>query len=106
MELYEEAMKREERKRKVESEILDKECTFKPHLITKESRLTQSVLQDCLSQIEAGPQGHTPNKSPYTSGFVSGNNSMVVFDRLATLATVKHQKMLHSNGENIDPKTG
>ena len=40
MELYEEAMKREERKRKVESEILDKECTFKPHLITKESRLT------------------------------------------------------------------
>ncbi len=40
MELYEEAMKREERKRKVETEILDKECTFKPHLVTKESRLT------------------------------------------------------------------
>ena len=37
-------MKREERKKKVETEIMDKECTFKPHLITKESRLTQSVL--------------------------------------------------------------
>ena len=37
-------MKREERKKKVENEIMDKECTFKPHLITKESRLTQSVL--------------------------------------------------------------
>ena len=40
LELYEEAMKREERKKKVETEILDKECTFKPHLVTKESRLT------------------------------------------------------------------
>ena len=40
LELYEEAMKREERKKKVETEIMDKECTFKPHLITKESRLT------------------------------------------------------------------
>jgi hypothetical protein len=40
MELYEEAMKREERKKKVETEIMDKECTFKPHLVTKESRLT------------------------------------------------------------------
>jgi hypothetical protein len=30
----------------------------------------------------------------------------VVFDRLATLAQVKHLKMLHANGENIDPVTG
>ena len=44
LELYGEAQKREERKRKVEIEIMDKECTFKPHLITKDSRLTQSVL--------------------------------------------------------------
>lgn len=43
-ELYDEALRREERKKKVEQEILDKECTFKPHLVTKESRLTQSVL--------------------------------------------------------------
>ena len=70
---------------------MDKECTFKPHLVTKESRLTQSVLQDCMSHIEAGPCGSklTPTKTPCTSGFVSGNNSMVVFDRLATLAMVK-----------------
>lgn len=40
LELYGEAMKREERMKKVVSEIMDKECTFKPHLITKESRLT------------------------------------------------------------------
>lgn len=28
----------------VKKEMLDKECTFKPHLVTKESRLTKSVL--------------------------------------------------------------
>ena len=60
MELYEEAKQRKERLEKVQAELLDKECTFKPHLVTKDSKLTQSVLSECCaaavtSQMEGGP---------------------------------------------------
>ena len=40
MELYDEAKHRQDRQQKVQAELLDKECTFKPHLITKDSKLT------------------------------------------------------------------
>ncbi len=100
MELYEEARQRKERQEKVQAELLDKECTFKPHLICKDSKLTQSILQDCcMSHIETTGQA-TNNGLAVTpmrfsaamsngGGTTSGNTSLVVFDRLAHLAIVK-----------------
>ena len=43
-ELYDDARLRKERFEMVKKEMLDKECTFKPHLVTKDSRLTKYVL--------------------------------------------------------------
>lgn len=93
---------------------MDKECTFKPYLVTKDSKLTQSVLQDCLSHQgeSAGQRGGTPTKyTPPTSGVNSGNTSVVVvFDRLAQIAANKKKLqenvITRSNEENIDPITG
>jgi hypothetical protein len=44
LDLYDDARLRKERIEMVKKEMLDKECTFKPHLVTKESRATKSVL--------------------------------------------------------------
>jgi hypothetical protein len=43
-ELYDEAKLRKERYEKVKIEMLDKECTFKPHLVTKESKVSRSII--------------------------------------------------------------
>jgi hypothetical protein len=44
LDLYEDARLRKERFEMVKKEMLDKACTFKPHLVTKESKLAKSVL--------------------------------------------------------------
>ena len=49
-ELYDDARLRKERFEMVKKEMLDKECTFKPHLVTKESRLTKSMLTATIQQ--------------------------------------------------------
>ena len=100
---------------------LDKECTFKPHLVTRDSKLSKSVLQDCVSHHEDQycRRDHTPAKSPIQfgsdSGGVNSGNISLVFDRLSQLAKDKIERrnlqisnsgMLSNNNENIDPKTG
>ena len=93
------------------SVCLDKECTFKPRLVTKESKLTQSVLQDCVSQDRT-----TPGKSPIPhtnneSGIIASGNTSLVFERLSHIAAkranlhVSHSGLLTPD-ENVDPKTG
>lgn len=94
MELYEEAKQRKERLEKVQAELLDKECTFKPHLVTKDSKLTASILQECMGHIDPSSSGQQMNLALNNnqtvtpirfsaSGTTSGNTSLVVFDRLA-----------------------
>lgn len=55
-ELYDEAKLRKDRQEKVYDVQLDKECTFKPHLVTKDSKLAKTV----LSGTAGGPaDGHS-----------------------------------------------
>ena len=87
---------------------LDKECTFKPYLVTRDSKLSKSVLQDCLS--------HDLRNAPESA--VASGNTTVVFERLSKIAKdkIEHRNLHinHSRGnvsnvvgcENLDPKTG
>lgn len=103
-ELYDEARQRRERQERVSSACLDKECTFRPRLVTKDSKLSKTVLQECAE----------PDNSPKDNTMLRNNSSSVVFERLSHMAR-NEKRNLHlghsvllasSNAENIDPKTG
>ena len=101
-ELYDEARQRRERQERINSACLDKECTFRPRLVTKDSKLSKTVLQEC------------GDNSPKENKMLQNSSLSVVFERLSHMAR-NEKRNLHrghsvllasSNAENIDPKTG
>jgi hypothetical protein len=117
-ELYDEAQQRRERQEKVYSECLDKECTFQPHLVTRDSRLSKSVLQEFLTHNQEAPGDRTPPPaagkgaslliSPIPGNtssehVINSGNTSLVFERLSQLAKPSDARKLP---EVIDAKTG
>ncbi|TNV85154.1 hypothetical protein FGO68_gene11081 [Halteria grandinella] len=112
-ELYDDARLRKERFEMVKKEMLDKECTFKPHLVTKESRLTKSVLTATTHPNQPTVVEQHINQDIHQArvtqmGGESNNTSMVQLLQQQKPNTRDRSKHQHGGGieDTVDAKTG
>ena len=50
--LYNDAKYRSQRQRDIYSRCIDKECTFKPHMITKKSNLSKKMVKEVQEEVQ------------------------------------------------------
>ena len=106
--LYEDAMMRQERQQKVYSMCIDKECTFKPRMVSQESKLSKIYSQN-LSINQS--QAIVSEQKPYNEGKTSDvdlRNAMSQLKNHPPTVTHKNDKSVFANpiiknDENIDP---
>lgn len=53
MALYDDAKSRELRQEQIYAKCIDKECTFKPALITQKSKLSQSLVKEVKMRVRS-----------------------------------------------------